>query len=96
MIKGGRGRRHDGAAGGGLDLVGSDSGTVEHFEEVQLKVVKKDLSREPFEPEKIRKGLEKACFKRPVSTDQIARYPASMRRVPKRSASQPPGSCPNA
>ncbi|HEV3261822.1 MAG TPA: transcriptional regulator NrdR [Gemmataceae bacterium] len=45
--------------------------TVEHVEEVPLKVVKKDDSRELFDPEKIRHGLEKACYKRPVSTDQI-------------------------
>jgi transcriptional repressor NrdR len=45
--------------------------TVEHVEEVPLKVVKKDESREPFDPDKIRRGLEKACYKRPVSTEQI-------------------------
>src|SRR5262249_10766496 len=45
--------------------------TIEHIEEVPLKVVKKDDSREPFDPEKIRRGLEKACYKRPVSSEQI-------------------------
>jgi transcriptional repressor NrdR len=45
--------------------------TVEHIEEVPLKVVKKDQAREPFDPEKIRRGLEKACYKRPVSSEQI-------------------------
>lgn len=45
--------------------------TVEHVEEIPLKVVKKDESREAFDAEKIRRGLEKACYKRPVSTDQI-------------------------
>src|SRR5262249_5913422 len=45
--------------------------TVEHVEEVPLKVVKKDESREPFDPAKLRLGLEKACYKRPVSTEQI-------------------------
>jgi transcriptional repressor NrdR len=45
--------------------------TVEHIEDVPLKVVKKDQSREPFDPVKIRLGLEKACYKRPVSTGQI-------------------------
>ena len=43
--------------------------TVEHVEDVPLKVVKKDDTREPFDPTKIRRGLEKACYKRPVSTD---------------------------
>jgi transcriptional repressor NrdR len=45
--------------------------TTEQIEEVPLKVVKKDESREPFDPDKIRRGLEKACYKRPVSTEQI-------------------------
>lgn len=45
--------------------------TVEHVVEVPLKVVKKDDSREAFDPEKIRRGLEKAVYKRPVSTEQI-------------------------
>jgi len=45
--------------------------TVEHVEEVPLKVVKKDDAREPFDPAKIRRGLEKACYKRPVSSEQI-------------------------
>ncbi len=45
--------------------------TVEQVQEVPLKVIKKDQSREPFDPEKLRRGLEKACYKRPVSTEQI-------------------------
>lgn len=45
--------------------------TVEQVEEVPLKVVKKDESREPFDAEKIRRGLEKACYKRPVSAEQV-------------------------
>jgi transcriptional repressor NrdR len=45
--------------------------TVEKVEEVPLKVVKKDESREPFDAAKLRVGLEKACAKRPVSTEQI-------------------------
>ena len=34
-------------------------------------MVKKDGVREPFNREKIRLGLSKACWKRPVSDDQI-------------------------
>jgi transcriptional repressor NrdR len=45
--------------------------TVEQIEEVPLKVVKKDESRELFDPKKIRHGLEQACYKRPVSTEVI-------------------------
>lgn len=45
--------------------------TYERIEQTPLKVVKKDGSRVPFDREKIRSGLEKACFKRPVSGEQI-------------------------
>jgi len=45
--------------------------TVEQIEDVPLKVIKKDSTREPFDADKIRRGLEKACYKRPVSTEQI-------------------------
>jgi transcriptional repressor NrdR len=45
--------------------------THEKIEETQLKVIKKDGNRVPFSREKIRCGLEKACFKRPVSAEQI-------------------------
>src|SRR5439155_4505603 len=45
--------------------------TVEYVEEAPLKVIKKDESREPFDPAKLRRGLEKACYKRPISTEQI-------------------------
>ena len=47
--------------------------TYERIEQAPLKVVKKDGSRVPFDREKIRSGLEKACFKRPVSGEQIER-----------------------
>jgi transcriptional repressor NrdR len=45
--------------------------TYERLEELGLKVVKKDGVREPFSREKIRAGLAKACWKRPISDDQI-------------------------
>ena len=45
--------------------------TYEKIERIQPRVVKKDGSRVPFDREKIRTGLEKACYKRPVSSDQI-------------------------
>jgi transcriptional repressor NrdR len=47
--------------------------TYEKIEETPLRVIKKDGSRVPFDREKIRSGLEKACYKRPVSEDQIER-----------------------
>lgn len=45
--------------------------TYEKIEEPAVKVVKKDGSRVPFEREKIKRGLEKACWKRPISDDQL-------------------------
>ncbi len=45
--------------------------TYEKIEEAPLRVIKKDGSRVPFDRERIRVGLEKACYKRPVSDDQI-------------------------
>lgn len=45
--------------------------TVEHLEDAPLKVIKKNESREAFDPDKIRRGLEKACYKRPVSTEAL-------------------------
>ena len=45
--------------------------TYEHVERPSIKVIKKDGIREPFDPEKIREGLEKACWKRPVSDEAI-------------------------
>ncbi len=45
--------------------------TYEKIEESPLKVIKKDGARVPFDREKIRLGLEKACWKRPVSEQQI-------------------------
>lgn len=45
--------------------------TYERLEELSIKVVKKDGVREPFSREKIRHGLTRACWKRPLSDDQI-------------------------
>ena len=45
--------------------------TYERLDEIVVKVVKKDGVREPFDREKIRRGLAKACWKRPISDDQI-------------------------
>jgi transcriptional repressor NrdR len=45
--------------------------TFERVEEVSIKVIKKDGNRVPFDRAKIKIGLEKACWKRPISDDQI-------------------------
>ncbi|MFW5692863.1 MAG: transcriptional regulator NrdR [Thermoguttaceae bacterium] len=45
--------------------------TFEHIEQTGVKIIKKDGVREPFDHAKIKQGLEKACWKRPVSDDQL-------------------------
>lgn len=45
--------------------------TYEQIEELQLLVVKKDERREPFDRNKILKGMLVACEKRPVSVDRL-------------------------
>lgn len=45
--------------------------TYERAEEAPIKVVKKDGSRAPFDREKIKGGLERACWKRRITTRQI-------------------------
>jgi transcriptional repressor NrdR len=45
--------------------------TIEVIEDTPLKVVKKDRTREDFDREKLRRGLQRACYKRPVSEEQI-------------------------
>jgi transcriptional repressor NrdR len=41
------------------------------LEELSIRVIKKDGVREPFCRDKIRQGVVKACWKRPVSTEDI-------------------------
>lgn len=45
--------------------------TYERVEEPELFVVKKDGGRAPYEREKIRQGIERACYKRPISGERI-------------------------
>jgi transcriptional repressor NrdR len=46
--------------------------TYEHIEQPsRLTVVKKDGTRVPFDRAKMLSGLEKACYKRPVSPQQL-------------------------
>jgi transcriptional repressor NrdR len=40
-------------------------------ESFKLGVIKKDNSRVPYDREKVIAGLQKACYKRPVSAEQI-------------------------
>lgn len=45
--------------------------TYERVEGPQLIVIKKDGSRENFDREKVRRGVSRACEKRPISTDLV-------------------------
>ncbi|MDK2991367.1 MAG: transcriptional repressor NrdR [Clostridiales bacterium] len=45
--------------------------TYEKVERIPLMVIKKDGRREPFDIDKIKNGIIKACEKRPVSMDDI-------------------------
>ena len=45
--------------------------TYEIVEKIPLMVIKKDNSREPFDKNKIIKGIIKACEKRPISLQTI-------------------------
>ena len=48
--------------------------TYEHIEDTsRLWVIKKDGNRVPYDRQKILAGLEKSCYKRPVSAEKIAR-----------------------
>lgn len=47
--------------------------TYERVENIDLKVVKKDGGLEPFDREKIKIGILKACEKRPVEKEEIER-----------------------
>ena len=46
--------------------------TYEKIETSPIMVIKKDMRREPFNPDKIKAGLVHACQKRPVSMKDIS------------------------
>lgn len=47
--------------------------TLEKIEQLSIRVVKRDQTREPLDREKIRRGIERACSKRPISSSRIER-----------------------
>jgi transcriptional repressor NrdR len=47
--------------------------TYERLESVPLLVIKSDDRREPFNREKLREGIARACEKRPVGPDTVER-----------------------
>ena len=52
--------------------------TYERIEESTIKVVKRDGTRVPFARQKIKSGLERACWKRPISDREIERTVAAI------------------
>lgn len=52
--------------------------TYEKAEQAPLKVIKKDGTRTPFDREKVRSGILKACHKRPVESDKVDRLVADI------------------
>ena len=55
--------------------------TYEKVEVQQLLVVKKDNSRELFDPQKVRSGIIAACHKRPVSAADIEKVVTSVEQM---------------
>lgn len=45
--------------------------TYEKLETIPLVVIKKDMTREPYDRSKIERGLFRSCTKLPISIDQI-------------------------
>jgi transcriptional repressor NrdR len=45
--------------------------TYEKIEEIPYMVIKKDGSRQPFDSQKLLRGLLKACEKRPISVGKV-------------------------
>ena len=54
--------------------------TYEMVESFPLMVIKRDESREPFDREKLRSGIMRACEKRPVSMGMIDKIVDSIER----------------
>lgn len=55
----------------GCEACGKRFTTYERVEGIDLKVIKKDGAKEDFNREKLRRGIAKATWKRPVSMSQI-------------------------
>ena len=55
--------------------------TYEKVEMPQLLVIKKDNTRDLFDPQKIRNGIIQACHKRPVSAADIERIVGSVEQM---------------
>ncbi len=54
--------------------------TYERVEEIPLRVIKKDGTREAFDRRKILEGMSKACEKRPVATEKLEELASDIER----------------
>ena len=54
--------------------------TYEYIENTPVLVIKTDGTRQPFEPEKIKMGIIKACEKRPITMQQIEEIVADIEK----------------
>ena len=54
--------------------------TYERVEATQIRVIKRDGSRIPFDRAKLQQGLERACWKRQISDEQITALIAQVER----------------
>lgn len=61
--------------------------TYERVEMIDLTILKKDGTKEPFKREKVLNGLKKACEKRPISTEQIEKAADEIERELRKKAS---------
>lgn len=62
--------------------------TYEKVETIQLLVIKKDNTREVFNPQKIRSGIIHACHKRPVAASEIDQIVTSVEQFAYNSMKQ--------
>lgn len=55
--------------------------TYERIEVTNVRVVKRDGTRVPFDRLKLRRGIEQACWKRPISEAQISALVAKLETI---------------
>ncbi len=53
------------------DVCGRRFTTYEKVESIPLSVIKKDMSREQYNRAKLEAGVLRACYKRPISAEQV-------------------------
>lgn len=54
--------------------------TYEYIEEIPLMIIKKDKRREPFNRDKVRAGMQRACEKREISMNEIESFIQELER----------------